>query len=46
MEFFIAGFMMGAVSAAYLQFWLECKLLDEKFRSKLNELARVNDETK
>ena len=46
MEFFIAGFMMGALSAAYLQFWLECKLLDAKLHSKLDELARVDDETK
>jgi len=46
MDFFIAGLVMGWVSSLYFSFWLECKLLDEKFRSKLNELARVNDETR
>ena len=46
MELFIAGFMMGGLSAAYLQFWLECKLLDAKLHGKLDELARVDDEAK
>ena len=46
MDFFIAGLVMGWVSSLYFSFWLECKLLDVKFRIKLNELARVNDETK